>query len=133
MKFITEDFLFKNKTAKKLYHDFAADMPIIDYHCHINPKEIAEDKTDYSYLKGDLVCIYPNGKISEPMNRKELAKELKMSKDAVSKIRDSKSPYKVSDRYHASKEIFKYLKTLEGIRIVYYEDYLKEHKNNLKK
>ena len=37
------DFLLKTETAKRLFHDYAADMPIIDYHCHINPKEIYED------------------------------------------------------------------------------------------
>ena len=42
--FITEDFLLKSEMAKNLYHKFAEDMPIIDYHCHINPKEIYEDK-----------------------------------------------------------------------------------------
>ncbi len=40
---ITKDFLLSNDTAKKLYHDFAADLPIIDYHCHIPPQQIAED------------------------------------------------------------------------------------------
>ena len=42
--FITEEFLLKTETARKLYHSFAADMPIIDYHCHINPQEIYEDR-----------------------------------------------------------------------------------------
>ena len=42
--FLDKDFLLKNETAKTLYHDYAADMPIIDYHCHINPQEIFEDK-----------------------------------------------------------------------------------------
>ena len=42
--FITKDFLLKTETAKKLYHNFAAEMPIIDYHCHINPQEIYEDR-----------------------------------------------------------------------------------------
>lgn len=42
--FMNEDFLLKTETAKKLYHDHAAKMPIIDYHCHINPQEIYEDK-----------------------------------------------------------------------------------------
>lgn len=40
-----EDFLLNSDTAKKLYHEFAEKMPIIDYHCHINPKEIAEDRS----------------------------------------------------------------------------------------
>ncbi len=43
MKFMDKDFLLTNETAKKLYHNYASKMPIIDYHCHINPKEIAED------------------------------------------------------------------------------------------
>ncbi len=43
MKFMDKDFLLTNETAKKLYHNYAAKMPIIDYHCHINPREIAED------------------------------------------------------------------------------------------
>lgn len=39
-----QDFLLKSETAKTLYHDHAEKMPIIDYHCHINPMEIYEDK-----------------------------------------------------------------------------------------
>ena len=41
---MNEDFLLKTETAKQLYHCHAAKMPIIDYHCHINPQEIYEDK-----------------------------------------------------------------------------------------
>jgi len=44
MKFNSKNFLLTNKTAVKLYHNYAAKMPIIDYHCHINPQEIAEDR-----------------------------------------------------------------------------------------
>lgn len=44
MSFINDDFILTNETAKKLYHDYAEKMPIIDYHCHINPKEIYENK-----------------------------------------------------------------------------------------
>ncbi len=44
MEFMSKDFLLKSETAKKLYHEYAATMPIIDYHCHINPQEIAEDR-----------------------------------------------------------------------------------------
>lgn len=42
--FMNEDFLLDTQTAAKLYHEFAEDMPIFDYHCHISPKEIAENK-----------------------------------------------------------------------------------------
>jgi len=41
--FIHKDFLLETDYAKELYHQFAKDMPIIDYHCHLNPKEIADD------------------------------------------------------------------------------------------
>lgn len=44
MAFMDQDFLLKSEVAKRLYHDHAAKMPIIDYHCHINPMEIYEDK-----------------------------------------------------------------------------------------
>ena len=43
-EFMGRDFLLKTEAAKKLYHDHAEKMPIIDYHCHINPMEIYEDK-----------------------------------------------------------------------------------------
>ncbi|MCI6019173.1 MAG: glucuronate isomerase [Clostridiales bacterium] len=42
-KFIDEDFMLESVTAKVLYEKYAAGLPIIDYHCHINPKEIYED------------------------------------------------------------------------------------------
>jgi glucuronate isomerase len=42
-KFMDKDFLLHTETAKELYHNHAANMPIFDYHCHINPKQIADD------------------------------------------------------------------------------------------
>ncbi len=42
--FMDEDFLLQTETAKTLYHQYAAPMPIFDYHCHISPQEIAEDR-----------------------------------------------------------------------------------------
>ena len=41
--FMDEDFLLTTPTARHLYHDYAKDMPIIDYHCHLPPAEIAEN------------------------------------------------------------------------------------------
>ncbi|MCX7047589.1 MAG: glucuronate isomerase [Candidatus Sumerlaeota bacterium] len=38
-----EDFLLETKAARKLYHKYVADLPIIDYHCHLPPAQIAED------------------------------------------------------------------------------------------
>jgi len=56
-KFMDENFLLQNKTAEMLYHEFAKDQPIFDYHCHLIPQEIATDKrfttiTD-AWLGGD--------------------------------------------------------------------------------
>ena len=42
--FMDEDFLLQTETAKRLYHEHAAKMPVIDYHCHISPRDIAEDR-----------------------------------------------------------------------------------------
>lgn len=42
--FMDQDFLLSNPTSVKLYHEYAEVTPILDYHCHINPKEIAEDR-----------------------------------------------------------------------------------------
>lgn len=55
--FLNEDFLLNNKTAQQLYHGYAANMPIIDYHNHLPPVEIAGNKQFNTlteiWLKGD--------------------------------------------------------------------------------
>lgn len=55
--FMDEDFLLTTDTAKTLFHTFAEPLPIIDYHCHISPKEIAEDicfeNITQIWLRGD--------------------------------------------------------------------------------
>lgn len=43
MKYLHKDFLLPNKTAQRLYHEVAAEQPIIDYHCHLPPEEVAGD------------------------------------------------------------------------------------------
>lgn len=57
MSFINDDFMLKNKTGKRLFEEYAKDLPIIDYHCHLVPKMIAEDykfKSTYDlFLGGD--------------------------------------------------------------------------------
>ncbi|MFH5883492.1 glucuronate isomerase [Halalkalibaculum sp. DA3122] len=55
--FISENFLLDSKPAQTLYHDYAADQPIIDYHCHLPPGDLAADRkfenlTDI-WLRGD--------------------------------------------------------------------------------
>ena len=43
-QFMDEDFLLRTKTAQRLYHEYAENMPIIDYHCHLLPHQIADNK-----------------------------------------------------------------------------------------
>lgn len=42
--FMDKDFLLSSDSAKALFHNYAEAVPVLDYHCHINPKEIAEDR-----------------------------------------------------------------------------------------
>jgi glucuronate isomerase len=55
--FIHEDFLLSNKTAVKLYHQYAENQPIIDFHCHLSPSMIADDRQfanlTQAWLEGD--------------------------------------------------------------------------------
>jgi len=44
MSFIHDNFLLETKTAQRLFHKHAAPQPIIDYHCHLPPKDVAEDR-----------------------------------------------------------------------------------------
>ena len=43
-EFMDKDFILQTETAKHLYHDYASKMPLADYHCHLNPKGIYEDR-----------------------------------------------------------------------------------------
>ncbi|HVY74117.1 MAG TPA: glucuronate isomerase [Puia sp.] len=56
-QFLDEDFLLNSKTAERLYHEYAEQMPIIDYHCHLPPAEIAANHQFSSiteiWLNGD--------------------------------------------------------------------------------
>ena len=56
-KFMDDNFLLESKTAEILYHEHARDIPIIDYHSHLPPDEIAADKQFENitriWLKGD--------------------------------------------------------------------------------
>lgn len=83
--FMDADFLLKAQTAKTLYHDHAEKMPIIDYHCHINPQEIYEDKRYQSitevWLGGDhykwrvmRACGVPECYVTGPADLERLGK-----------------------------------------------------------
>ena len=73
--FLSDDFLLKDDWAKKLYHSYAKNMPIIDYHCHLDPKEIYENNNfsnlTEAWLGGDhykwrlmRACGVPEEKIT---------------------------------------------------------------------
>ena len=44
MSFIHDDFLLDTEQARVLYHDYAKDLPIIDYHCHLHPEQVGNNK-----------------------------------------------------------------------------------------
>lgn len=55
--FINDDFLLENKTSRRIYHEFSEKLPVIDFHCHLSPKMIAEDtrfnNLGQAWLDGD--------------------------------------------------------------------------------
>ena len=53
--FITEDFLLKSDTARRLYHDYAKALPIVDYHNHLPPQQIADD---YNFENLTQIWLY---------------------------------------------------------------------------
>ena len=59
--FMDKDFLLETETARHLYHDYAAKMPLVDYHCHISPKEIYEDRRFESLAQVWLGGENPDG------------------------------------------------------------------------
>ena len=56
-EFLNEDFLLETKSAQRLYHDYAEAMPILDYHCHLSPADVANDRQfeniSQAWLEGD--------------------------------------------------------------------------------
>lgn len=55
-KFLDENFFLQNKTSERLYHEFAGDMPIIDYHCHLPVEDIANNR-----MFNDLTEVWLEG------------------------------------------------------------------------
>ncbi len=57
MSFITDDFLLTNRKSRHLYHTFAEHEPILDYHCHLPPRDISENRQfnnlTEAWLEGD--------------------------------------------------------------------------------
>ena len=51
--FMDKEFMLQSPVAQHLYHTYAADMPICDYHCHISPKEIYENRRFENITHGE--------------------------------------------------------------------------------
>ena len=53
--FITDDFLLQGATARRLYHTWAADQPILDFHCHLPPRDLAANRRFATMGQGRFV------------------------------------------------------------------------------
>ena len=99
-KFMDDNFLLDVEIAKTLYHNYASDLPIIDYHCHLNPREIYEEQKQKAIksgsakealkFKGDLTpqeMQYIQNRINWEQNMKSLsAKEVSKGKARADKV-----------------------------------------------
>ena len=62
--FMDQDFLLETQTAKHLFHDYAEKMPLADYHCHLNPREIYEDRRFNNLAEVWLGGVQPDGSLA---------------------------------------------------------------------
>ena len=60
-EFMDKDFLLETETARHLFHDYAAPLPLSDYHCHIPPREIFEDRRFNNLVEVWLGGTAPDG------------------------------------------------------------------------
>lgn len=63
-EFMDNNFMLETPTARHLYHDYAAKMPLVDYHCHLNPREIYEDRRFHDLTEVWLGGENPDGSFS---------------------------------------------------------------------
>ena len=77
MSFIHDDFLLTNKAARRLYHEYAEHEPILDYHCHLPPPDVAENRRFQNlfeiWLEGDHYkwrAMRANGVAEEILHRR---------------------------------------------------------------
>ena len=64
--FMDKNFLLSNETAQKLYFDYAATTPVLDYHCHINPQEITRTASSKTSLRYGSAATTTNGALCVP-------------------------------------------------------------------
>ena len=78
-----QDFLLQTETAKHLYHDYAKEMPLADYHCHLNPKEIFEDRRFQNLTEVWLGGMDANGVLAGDHYKWRLMRANGVSEDYV--------------------------------------------------
>ena len=92
-KFMDENFLLSNDTAVELYHKYAKEMPIIDYHCHLNPQEIYENKQ----FKNSLEKLLPQKLINIVIEKSKINPESSSGEEVTYTYYVDKSAFKEGD------------------------------------
>ena len=88
--FMDKDFILETETAKHLFHDYAEKMPLVDYHCHLNPKEIYEDRRFNNIVEVWLGGQNPDGSYAGDHYKWRMMRSHGIDEDYIS---GSKPPY----------------------------------------
>ncbi len=86
--FMDENFLLETETARHLYHDWASPMPLADYHCHLNPREIYEDRRFNNLTEVWLGGMDENGVLAGDHYKWRLLRANGVSEDYVTGNQD---------------------------------------------
>ena len=86
--FMDKDFLLETQTAKHLFHNYAKDMPLVDYHCHLNPQEIYEDRRFNDLVEVWLGGLQPSGSYAGDHYKWRLMRSNGVEEDYVSGAKD---------------------------------------------
>ena len=86
--FMDKDFLLETQIAKHLFHDYAKHMPLVDYHCHLNPQEIYEDRRFNDLVEVWLGGLQPSGSYAGDHYKWRLMRSNGVEEDYVSGTKD---------------------------------------------
>ena len=82
--FNDNNFILETATAQHLYHDYASKMPLCDYHCHLNPKEIYEDRRFNNIVEVWLGGQQPDGSYAGDHYKWRMMRSHGISEDYIS-------------------------------------------------
>ena len=88
--FMDKDFILETETAKHLFHDYAEKTPLVDYHCHLNPKEIYEDRRFNNIVEVWLGGQNPDGSYAGDHYKWRMMRSHGIEEDYIS---GNKPPY----------------------------------------